>query len=324
MSTQLHELADSLHVNERTLRRAWALGMLRGTRATPHRLELPVQERVYLRRHWPTLSRLRRALRTEPNVSMAVVFGSVARGDDTVESDVDLLVALHDHGLRQRMALSGRLCRSTGLNVEVVALDDAERRASLMVEILRDGRVLIDRDGRWPQLCAQRGRIEDRAEPLRDSYNETLDALRRRFEQLEAAVAQFPPGLDEQALSAAWHSEDPVERNRADNVLSSFERTYMLLMDLATLSMKLGRRLGVVDGDERLSPVEALHELQILSQPACDALDAQREVRNSSQHVYVELAVSTLRGAVEQQLESTPRVIRSITSWVDSWPASAA
>jgi hypothetical protein len=73
----LQGLADSLQVNERILRRAWALGTLRGTRTTPYRLELPVAERIYLRRHWSTLSSLRGALRTEPNVSMAVVFGSV-------------------------------------------------------------------------------------------------------------------------------------------------------------------------------------------------------------------------------------------------------
>jgi uncharacterized protein YutE (UPF0331/DUF86 family) len=158
---------------------------------------------------------------------------------------------------------------------------------------------------------------------LRDSYNETLDALRRRFEQLEAAVAQFPPDLDEQALSAAWHSDDPLERNRADSVLASFEKTYMLLMDLITLSVKLGRRLGVVSVDERLSSVETLRELRIVSQDAQDALDVQREVRNSSQHVYVELTVSALREAVRQQLDSTPRFIRSITSWVDSSTGAA-
>jgi uncharacterized protein YutE (UPF0331/DUF86 family) len=159
---------------------------------------------------------------------------------------------------------------------------------------------------------------------LRDSYNETLDALRRRFEQLEAAVAQFPPDLDEQALSAAWHSDDPLERNRADSILSSFEKTYMLMIDLITLSVKLGRRLGAMGADEKLSSIEALSELQIVSQHAQDALDVQREVRNASQHVYVELTVSTLREAVNQQLDSTPRVIRSITAWVDTLTEAAA
>jgi len=159
---------------------------------------------------------------------------------------------------------------------------------------------------------------------VHDSYNETLDALRRRFEQLEAAVAQFPPDLDERTLSAAWHSDDPLERNRADSVLAGFEKTYMLLMDLITLSVKLGRRLGALSVDERLPSIEALRELRILSRHAQDALEIQREVRNSSQHVYVELTVPALREAVMQQLESTPRVIRSITSWVDSLTEAAA
>lgn len=57
---------------------------------------------------------------------------------------------------------------------------------------------------------------------LRESYDETLDAVRRRFEQLESAVAQFSPDLDESAFTAAWSSDDPSERNRADSVLSSF------------------------------------------------------------------------------------------------------
>ncbi len=155
-------------------------------------------------------------------------------------------------------------------------------------------------------------------EQLRENYDETLDALHRRFEQLEAAVAQFQPDLDEQAFSAAWHSDDPLERNRADSVLSSFEKTYMLLMDLIALSAKIGRRLGAVSVDDRLSPIETLRELKVLSQSTVEALHIEREVRNSSQHVYVELTVSSLRQAVEQQLESSPRIIGSITAWVDS------
>ena len=163
MSAKLQELADSLQVNERTLRRAWALGTLRGTRRTPYRLELPVGERVYLRRHWPTLSRIRRALRTEPSVSMAVVFGSVARGDDREESDVDLLVALREPGLCHLVALAERLRKHTGLDLEVVALEDALRRPSLMAEVLRDGRVLVNRDARWPELRAQTRHVETQA-----------------------------------------------------------------------------------------------------------------------------------------------------------------
>jgi uncharacterized protein YutE (UPF0331/DUF86 family) len=156
------------------------------------------------------------------------------------------------------------------------------------------------------------------AEQLRESYEETLDALRSRFEQLEAAVAQFEPDLDEQAFSAAWNSGDPLERNRADNVLSSFEKTYMLIMDLITLSVKLARRLGVLDVDERLSPLQVLRELKVLSRSAEEALDVEREVRNASQHVYVELEISDVRKVVAVQLESSPRIVQSITAWVEA------
>jgi predicted nucleotidyltransferase len=187
MSAELKELADSLEVNERTLRRAWALGALRGTRRTPYRLELPVAERIYLRRHWGTLSSIRRALRTESSVSMAVVFGSVARGDDHVESDVDLLVALREPGLHHRVALAERLRKRTGLTLEVVALEDALRRPSLMVEILRDGRVLVDRDGRWPELRAQIKRVGTQARRDRKLLAERARAAAAAFAERAGA-----------------------------------------------------------------------------------------------------------------------------------------
>jgi hypothetical protein len=158
---------------------------------------------------------------------------------------------------------------------------------------------------------------------LRESYDETLDALRRRFEQLEWAVAQFQPDLDEKAFSAAWYSDDPSERIRADGVLSSFEKTYMLLMDLITLSVKIAVRSGALNSDQGAAPVEVLRELQIISQPAQDSLEVQREVRNSSQHIYVELTVSDLRDAIIQQLDTTPRMIGNVTSWIDGLTEAA-
>jgi predicted nucleotidyltransferase len=163
MSAELRDLASTLDVNERTLRRAWALGTVRGERITPYKLRMPVEERVYLRRHWSTISRLRAALRTEPNVSLAVLFGSVARGDDDEESDVDLLVGLRDPGLSSRVALVGRLRKHIDLPLEVITLEDALRRASLMVEILRDGRVLVDRDGRWAEMQARADQFDELA-----------------------------------------------------------------------------------------------------------------------------------------------------------------
>ena len=152
---------------------------------------------------------------------------------------------------------------------------------------------------------------------MRESYDETLDALRRRFEQLRAAVAQFEPDLDERALQAAWDSDDPSERNRADGVLANFEKTYMLSMDLVALSVKIAGRLGAVEGSG-LSPLEVLRTRDVLSQKAEMALERQHEVRNTSQHIYVELSIAEMRGAVLEQLEMAPRTIRDVVAWMES------
>jgi predicted nucleotidyltransferase len=186
MSFELNSLAEDLQVNERTLRRAWALGTVRGERVTPYKLRLPVDERIYLRRHWPTISKLRAALRTEPNVSFAILFGSFARGDDDEQSDVDLLVGLRDPGLGNRIALTGRLRKHIDVPLEVIALEDALRRASLMVEILRDGRVLVDRDGRWSKM---RARIDDFEAQAREDRRVRAERARQAIEMFAARAA---------------------------------------------------------------------------------------------------------------------------------------
>lgn len=152
---------------------------------------------------------------------------------------------------------------------------------------------------------------------LRESYSETVDAIGRQFEQLEVVVAQFGPHFDEQALVAAWDSEDPVERNRVGLLLGCFEKTYMLLMDLITLSVKLARRIGAID-DESTPPPELLVNAGVISHDAVAALKKQREIRNTSQHIYVQLSMSELRKAVLGQVEMTPGAIRSIAAWVES------
>ena len=56
-----------------------------------------------------------------------------------------------------------------------------------MVEILRDGRVLIDRDGRWPALRAQRSRIGARAERDRRLAAERARQAAQAFARAAAA-----------------------------------------------------------------------------------------------------------------------------------------
>src|SRR5947209_16813109 len=111
MRTTVNHVADRVGVDARTLRRAVALGAVRCARVSERRVELAAGEEDYLRGHWRLLGGLRSALRTEPNVRFAAVFGSVARGDDRVDSDVDLLVDLADSSWARRQRLNTRLER---------------------------------------------------------------------------------------------------------------------------------------------------------------------------------------------------------------------
>jgi predicted nucleotidyltransferase len=163
MSQALLRSAEKLGCSERTLRRYVNEGLLRGRRAGL-RLELPRSEQKYLERHWELLSRLRVALRTEPAIRLAVLFGSTAIGEDDDRSDVDLLVV---HRNPAPLVLAGvrlRLRRALGRSVDVVALEDAETMPTLLADVLSEGRVLIDRDGLWVPLCERRAEISTAAE----------------------------------------------------------------------------------------------------------------------------------------------------------------
>jgi predicted nucleotidyltransferase len=161
MRASLAELADELDTTDRTLRRAVEQGLLRAHRPSPRTLDLPIPERVYVRHAWPLLSNLREALRTEPGVSMAALFGSRARGDDHPASDVDLLVRLRQDANPRELA--ARLAERVGHHIQVVLLDDAWQKPVLLAEIMREGRVLVDRDGAWPALLAEQPRIASAA-----------------------------------------------------------------------------------------------------------------------------------------------------------------
>jgi predicted nucleotidyltransferase len=174
--TELALLSREVGVSERTLRRAVNQGALRADRPTPRTLHLPLAERRYIRRSWSTLATLRAALRTEQNVRLAVLFGSAARGTDAPASDLDVLVALRDCDLERLVDLSLKLTEIVGRRVDLVRLDDAETEPSLLLDVLADGRVLIDRDALWPQMAGREARMR-------------RDAGRRQATRTAAALA---------------------------------------------------------------------------------------------------------------------------------------
>jgi predicted nucleotidyltransferase len=163
----LRQAAAELSIPERTLKRAAAEGLIRGERISPRRFHVAFREEAYLRSHWGLLHILRGALRTEPNVRFAVLFGSTAKGDDYEGSDIDVLVVLDDPSIGRLVGLTERLSGRLGRDVQIVRLADAENVPVVMADVIEQGRVLVDRQQRWPSLREAAGkwrRLARRAE----------------------------------------------------------------------------------------------------------------------------------------------------------------
>jgi predicted nucleotidyltransferase len=164
----LAQIAKRVGTGERTLRRAIADGTIHAVASGARPLAVTAEEAEYVRRHWDELGSLRRLLRTEPNVALAVVFGSFARGDEEPESDIDLVVGLRRPDPLGLVRLHRRLQPHLDRPLQLVPLAHVERSPSMLYEVLRDGRVLADREDRWVALQARRtsvaraARIESR------------------------------------------------------------------------------------------------------------------------------------------------------------------
>lgn len=185
MRSALPQIAEQLGADERTLRRAAERGTLRARRPSPRRLELEAGELAYLRAHWDQLNRLVRTLRTEPNVSLAVLCGSFARGDERQDSDIDVLVGFRTDHPGASARLARRLEAVTARPVDVARLSRVRESAPLLVlAALEEGRVLVDRDGGWRQL--------------REARPALLRAARRRARQDRADAATSVAQLTEE------------------------------------------------------------------------------------------------------------------------------
>lgn len=195
MSLVLKRLAGEVGVSERTLRRGVSSELIRARRPSSHRLVVSEQEAAWVRRHWLLVGRLRGALRTEPNVELAVLFGSAARGDDLAGiSDVDLLVELRRPFPGALETLRLRLDRQLPVEVQLVPLEGARRNPRLLTEVLRDGRPLVDRGGSWSRLQAQARQVQAEVDRLEDELHAGSQAALGYFQDLAAARARSPLG----------------------------------------------------------------------------------------------------------------------------------
>jgi len=162
--TELAMLAEEVGTSERTLRRAANRGTIRVERRSPRRLLVPSSEYEYVRRQWSLVGALIQELRTLPRVRLAMVFGSVARGDDRPESDLDVLVQLRSDDIGERAKVAERLETASGRPVQLVSFEDALKAPALLADAVRDGRVLVDREGTWQKLKRREPEIQLEAE----------------------------------------------------------------------------------------------------------------------------------------------------------------
>jgi predicted nucleotidyltransferase len=156
-------LANELGTSDRTLRRLAEAGVIRSRRRASGHHPVPVVEEEWLRGHWQVVSGLRRALRSEPSVRAALLFGSVAKGADTPASDIDVVVDLQSDNQMKLRGLRRRLARKLGRSIDLFLLSDLEAEPERLLPIMSHARPIVDRVGTWQRLSQQRRVLRGRA-----------------------------------------------------------------------------------------------------------------------------------------------------------------
>lgn len=195
MSLVLEQLASEVGVSERTLRRAVNGGLIRARRPSARRLLLSDPEVAWVRSHWSLVSQLLAALRTEPNLKLVVLFGSVARGDEVKGvSDVDLMVDFRNPFPGALEVLRLRLNRQLPAELQLVPLEGAIHNPRLLAEVLRDGRPLVDREQSWSRLQARAEDAQAEADHVGGELRVGAQVALGYFQRLAAARARSPVG----------------------------------------------------------------------------------------------------------------------------------
>lgn len=126
------------------------------------------------------LDRLRERAASLPEVKLAVLFGSTARGQARKGSDVDLGLLVDPDTREARLKALVELERAAGREVDLVFLDEAP--PLLRFEIARDGVLLFERqEGLWTGFKVK-AMVDwwDWAPTIRRIHKTTIQRLRER------------------------------------------------------------------------------------------------------------------------------------------------
>jgi len=168
-------LAFEIGGDQRTVRRALARGAIRADRVSPRRIVISDDELEYLRANWSQLQALQSALRTEPNVASGILFGSLARGTDVDSaSDVDILVELRTDTALEAVRLGERLSERLGQAVQIIRSTGTANAPEFLLNVLEDGRPLVDRSGAWNRLRKRHKSLQRASRAKNTAINQRL------------------------------------------------------------------------------------------------------------------------------------------------------
>lgn len=153
-------------------------------------------------------------------------------------------------------------------------------------------------------------------EARRKGVEQALAQLARTVEQLEIAVASFPPDFDLAAFGAAWYSKAPEERNRAMLVRSNMDDLHNLCQNLIDRSVRLAQEIGAIPADRKAPASEQLHKQGLYGREVEKVMRDVVYLRNSSQHEYWMLSPEDVHRAVNRQRMLLPSFIAGVGVWV--------
>ena len=110
--------------------------------------------RILVTGHRDAVSQLNAVLSAFPQIELAVLFGSVARGRERPESDVDVAVAARRAlTTAEKIALVEAMAERTGRPIDLVDLRTVAE--PLLGQILRHGRRLLGTDSAYGELISR-------------------------------------------------------------------------------------------------------------------------------------------------------------------------